>query len=44
MSELRKLTFGYLALLALLALTAVAWPQAGDYSARCFMLLDVRDY
>ena len=27
-----------------LALTAVAWPQAGDYSARCFMLLDVRDY
>lgn len=27
-----------------LALNAVAWPQAGDYSARCFMLLDVRDY
>ncbi|MDE3073605.1 MAG: hypothetical protein KGJ63_12860 [Pseudomonadota bacterium] len=27
-----------------LALTAVAWPQGGDYSARCFMLLDVRDY
>ncbi|HEY1588307.1 MAG TPA: DUF6348 family protein [Rhodanobacter sp.] len=28
-----------------LALTAVAWPHAGhDYSARCFMLLDVRDY
>ncbi len=27
-----------------LALTTVAWPQAGDYSARCFMLLDVRDY
>lgn len=26
------------------ALNAVAWPQAGDYSARCFMLLDVRDY
>lgn len=27
-----------------LALTAVAWPQDSDYSARCFMLLDVRDY
>ena len=27
-----------------LALTSVAWPQAGDYSARRFMLLDVRDY
>lgn len=27
-----------------LALNAVAWPQAGDYSARCFLLLDVRDY
>ena len=27
-----------------LALTAVAWPHSGDYSARCFMLLDVRDY
>ncbi|GAB2555543.1 DUF6348 family protein [Rhodanobacter koreensis] len=27
-----------------LALTAVAWPRGGDYSARCFMLLDVRDY
>lgn len=28
-----------------LALTAVAWPHGGhDYSARCFMLLDVRDY
>ncbi len=28
-----------------LALTSVAWPQGGvDYSARCFMLLDVRDY
>jgi hypothetical protein len=27
-----------------LALTAVAWPQGSDYSARCFMLLDVRDY
>ena len=27
-----------------LALNAVAWPQAGDYSARCFVLLDVRDY
>ena len=27
-----------------LALTAVAWPRGRDYSARCFMLLDVRDY
>lgn len=27
-----------------LALTALAWPQDGDYSARCSMLLDVRDY
>lgn len=27
-----------------LALNAVAWPRAGDYSARCFVLLDVRDY
>ncbi|MEO8778855.1 MAG: DUF6348 family protein [Rhodanobacter sp.] len=27
-----------------LALNAVAWPPAGDYSARCFVLLDVRDY
>ena len=27
-----------------LALTAVPWPHGGDYSARCFMLLDVRDY
>ena len=27
-----------------LALNAIAWPQTGDYSARCFMLLDVRDY
>ncbi|TAM62878.1 MAG: hypothetical protein EPN49_02990 [Rhodanobacter sp.] len=27
-----------------LALTAVAWPHGGNYSARCFMLLDVRDY
>lgn len=27
-----------------LALTSVAWPHAGDYSARRFMLLDVRDY
>jgi hypothetical protein len=27
-----------------LALAGVAWPQGGDYSARCFMLLDVRDY
>ena len=27
-----------------LALTSVAWPQAGNYSARRFMLLDVRDY
>jgi hypothetical protein len=27
-----------------LALASVAWPQAGDYSARCFLLLDVRDY
>jgi hypothetical protein len=27
-----------------LALTAVPWPHSGDYSARCFMLLDVRDY
>jgi hypothetical protein len=27
-----------------LALSAIAWPQHGDYSARCFMVLDVRDY
>jgi len=27
-----------------LALNAITWPQAGDYSARCFVLLDVRDY
>jgi hypothetical protein len=27
-----------------LALTAAPWPHSGDYSARCFMLLDVRDY
>ncbi|MEO9078899.1 MAG: DUF6348 family protein [Rhodanobacter sp.] len=27
-----------------LALTSVAWPQTGTYSARRFMLLDVRDY
>ncbi len=27
-----------------LALASVAWPPGGDYSARCFMLLDVRDY
>lgn len=27
-----------------LALTAVPWPHGGDYSARCFLLLDVRDY
>ena len=27
-----------------LALNQVAWPRGGDYSARCFMLLDVRDY
>ncbi|MEO8808848.1 MAG: DUF6348 family protein [Rhodanobacter sp.] len=27
-----------------LALTSVAWPHPGDYSARRFMLLDVRDY
>lgn len=27
-----------------LALAGVAWPQGGDYSARCFLLLDVRDY
>jgi hypothetical protein len=27
-----------------LALTAAPWPQSGNYSARCFMLLDVRDY
>jgi len=27
-----------------LALTAVPWPRGGDYVARCFMLLDVRDY
>ena len=26
------------------ALTALAWPQDGDYSAHSFMLLDVRDY
>ncbi|MGB5853101.1 MAG: DUF6348 family protein [Rhodanobacter sp.] len=27
-----------------LALASVAWPQGSDYSARCFVLLDVRDY
>jgi hypothetical protein len=27
-----------------LALTAAPWPHSDDYSARCFMLLDVRDY
>lgn len=27
-----------------LALAGVAWPQGGDYSARCSVLLDVRDY
>lgn len=27
-----------------LALSSVPWPQLGDYSARCFILLDVRDY
>jgi hypothetical protein len=27
-----------------LALTAVPWPRGGDYVARCFLLLDVRDY
>lgn len=27
-----------------LALNEVAWPRGGDYSARRFMLLDVRDY
>ncbi len=27
-----------------LALTAIPWPRGDDYSARCFMLLDVRDY
>jgi hypothetical protein len=27
-----------------LALAGVAWPQGSDYSARCFLLLDVRDY
>jgi hypothetical protein len=27
-----------------LALASVAWPQGSDYSARCFLLLDVRDY
>lgn len=27
-----------------LALNAVAWPRGGNYSARCFLLLDVRDY
>ena len=27
-----------------LALTAAPWPHRGAYSARCFMLLDVRDY
>ncbi|RCS28912.1 hypothetical protein DEO45_14555 [Rhodanobacter denitrificans] len=27
-----------------LALAAVPWPRGSDYVARCFMLLDVRDY
>jgi hypothetical protein len=27
-----------------LALAGVAWPRGSDYTARCFMLLDVRDY
>jgi hypothetical protein len=27
-----------------LALDAVAWPDVADYSASCFVLLDVRDY
>ena len=27
-----------------LALNQVVWPRGGDYSARCFLLLDVRDY
>lgn len=27
-----------------LALNEIAWPRNGDYSTRCFMLLDVRDY
>jgi hypothetical protein len=27
-----------------LALTALAWPKDGDYSAHGFILLDVRDY
>lgn len=27
-----------------LALTAAPWPHGGDYGARCFLLLDVRDY
>ncbi len=27
-----------------LALDAVAWPNGADYSASCFVLLDVRDY
>ncbi|MGB3747733.1 MAG: DUF6348 family protein [Rhodanobacter sp.] len=27
-----------------LGLASVAWPQGSDYSARCFLLLDVRDY
>ncbi|HEY0198130.1 MAG TPA: DUF6348 family protein [Rhodanobacter sp.] len=27
-----------------LALDAVAWPDGNDYSASCFVLLDVRDY
>jgi hypothetical protein len=27
-----------------LALNEVPWPRGRDYSARCFMLLDVRDY
>jgi hypothetical protein len=27
-----------------LALDAVAWPDGADYSASCFVLLDVRDY
>jgi hypothetical protein len=26
------------------AVASAAWPAAGDYSARCCMLLDVRDY
>ena len=26
------------------AMASAAWPAAGDYGTRCFMLLDVRDY